>query len=151
MSRPFEDAPMTGKPRFQPPALLAALLTGFLGLLSGCTSLGESIPAGIGGLPIDAPVRAADPPAYPAVHDMPPTRAMPVLDEYSKKKLEDDLVSARDRQEGRKQEGRKQEGRKQEGRKQEGRKQASRKPTAKNPLAPPAPPALPDTGAARNP
>ena len=127
---------MTGKWRFQPPALLAALLTGFLGLLSGCTSLGESIPASIGGLPADAPVRAVDPPAYPAVHDMPPTRGTPVLDEYSKKKLEDDLVSARDRQEGRK---------------QEGRKQASRKPAAKKPLTPPAPPAPPDAGAARNP
>ncbi|MDQ2955031.1 MAG: hypothetical protein M3R18_08885 [Pseudomonadota bacterium] len=127
---------MTGKRRSRPRPLPAALIVAVLGLLPACSSLGESIPASIGGLPIDAPARAADPPVYPAVHDMPPTRPTPVLDEYSKKKLEDDLVSARDRQEGRK---------------QEGGKQAGRKPAAKKPLTPPAPPAPPDAGAARNP
>ena len=62
---------------------------------------------------------------------MPPTRPTPVLDEYSKKKLEDDLVSARDRQAG--------------------RNPAAKKPAAKKPLTPPAPPAPPDAGAARKP
>jgi hypothetical protein len=72
---------------------------------------------------------------------MPPTRPTPVLDEYSKKKLEDDLVSARDRQEGLKQEGRK----------TAAKKPAAKKPSAKKPLTPPAPPAPPDAGATRNP
>ena len=132
---------MTGKRRSRARPLPAALLVGVLGLLSACSSLGESIPANIGGLPVDAPTRAASPPVYPAVHDMPPTRPTPVLDEYSKKKLEDDLVSARDRQEGRKQEGRK----------TAAKKPAAKKPSAKKPLTPPAPPAPPDAGAARNP
>jgi len=107
------------------------LLAGVLGLLPACSNLGEVIPASIGGLPADAPARAAAPPAYPAVHDMPPTRPAPVLDEYSKKKLEDDLVSARDRQAG--------------------RNPAAKKAAAKKPLTPPAPLAPPDTGATRNP
>jgi hypothetical protein len=124
---------MTEKRRFQARTLRAGLLAGFLGLLSGCSSLGESIPASIGGLPADAPARPANPPDYPAVHDMPPTRAAPVLDEYSKKKLEDDLVSARDRQAGRK---------------PEGSKPVAKKPAAKKPAARPA---KQDAGAARNP
>ena len=118
---------MTGKRRFQ--ALPAALLVGFLGLLPACSSLGESIPASIGGLPADVPARAANPPDYPAIHDMPRARAAPVLDEYSKKKLEDDLVSARDSQAG--------------------RKPAAKKPAAKKPAA--KKPAPQDTGAVRNP
>ena len=114
---------MTEKRRSRARALGAALLLGLLGLLPGCSSLGESFPVSIGGLPADAPPRPANPPDYPAVHDMPPTRATPVLDEYSKKKLEDDLVSARDRQNG-------------------------RKPAAKKPVARPA---KQDAGATRNP
>ena len=132
---------MTGKRRPRARPLPAALLVGVLGLLPACSSLGESIPASIGGLPVDAPTRAADPPVYPAVHHMPPTRPTPVLDEYSKKKLEDDLVSARDRQEGRKQEGRK----------TAAKKPAAKKPSAKKPPTPPAPPVPPDAGATRNP
>ena len=68
------------------------------------------------------------PPAYPDVHDMPPAREAPVLDDYAKQKLEDDLVSARDRQAG--------------------RKPAAKKPAAKKPGPRPAPQ---DTGAVRNP
>jgi len=127
---------MTGKRRFRNWPLTPALLAGVLGLLPACSNLGEVIPASIGGLPVDAPARAASPPIYPAVHDMPPTRPAPVLDEYSKKKLEDDLVSARDRQAGRN---------------PAAKKAAAKKPAAKKPLTPPAPLAPPDTGATRNP
>jgi hypothetical protein len=143
MSRLFEHAPMTGKRRFRARLLPAALLVGVLGLLPACSSLGESIPASIGGLPADAPARAANPPLYPAVHDMPPTRPTPVLDDYSKKKLEDDLVSARDRQAGRNPAAKKPATKK-----PATKKPAAKKPAAKKPLTPPAPP---DTGATRNP
>ena len=122
---------MTGRRRFR--ALPAALLVGFLGLLPACSSLGESIPASIGGLPADAPARAANAPAYPDVHDMPPAREAPVLDDYAKQKLEDDLVSARDRQAGRN---------------PAAKKPAAKKPAAKKPAPRPAPQ---DTGAVRNP
>jgi hypothetical protein len=127
---------MTGKRPSRAWPLLGALLVGAFGLLPACSNLGEVIPAGIGGLPADAPTRGATLPVYPAVHDMPPTRPAPVLDEYSKKKLEDDLVSARDRQAGRN---------------PGAKKAATKKPAAKKPLTPPAPLAPPDTGATRNP
>lgn len=122
---------MTGRRRFR--ALPAALLVGFLGLLPACSSLGESIPASIGGLPADAPARPANAAAYPDVHDMPPAREAPVLDDYAKQKLEDDLVSARDRQAGRN---------------PAAKKPAAKKPAAKKPAPRPAPQ---DTGAVRNP
>jgi hypothetical protein len=134
MSRLFEHAPMTWKRRLQARAMPAALLFGLLGPLPACSSLGESIPASIGGLPADAPARPADPPAYPDVHDMPPARAAPVLDAYSKKKLEDELVSARERQPGRN---------------PAAKKPAAKKPAAKKPAA--KKPAPQDTGAVRNP
>ncbi len=59
------------------------------------------MPAGIGGLPVTAPERPADPPPYPAVHDMPPPRPVRMLDDDQQQKLERDLTAARDRQEGR--------------------------------------------------
>ncbi len=66
--------------------------------LSGCsTAQIDSIPQEIGGLPANTPSRSAQPPSYPAVHDMPPPRA-PVLDAEQQKKLEADLVALRNRQ-----------------------------------------------------
>jgi hypothetical protein len=68
-------------------------------LLSGCSTTDiDKIPQELGGLPAGAPVRPADPPAYPAVHDMPPQRAATVLDEEQQKRLEADLIALRNRQ-----------------------------------------------------
>lgn len=73
-----------------------------LGLSACSTNIGEMIPASVGGLPANAPERPAAAPIYPAVHDMPPPRPIPVLDDDTLQKLEKDLVTARKRQEGRK-------------------------------------------------
>jgi hypothetical protein len=68
-------------------------------LMSGCsTSDIDRIPQEIGGLPAGAPARLAEPPAYPAVHDMPPSRTAGVLDAEQQKKLEADLIATRNRQ-----------------------------------------------------
>jgi len=76
------------------PAVLAGL--------QGCaTPLGDTIPASLGGLPAGTPERPANPPPYPAVHDMPPARPLPILDAEQQTKLEKELTSVRDRQEGR--------------------------------------------------
>ncbi len=98
MARPEPDA-------LWRPALTAALLAGLLGFLVACSTkienLGENIPADWGGLPANTPNRPADPILYPAVHDMPPPRPLPPLDETAQKQMELDLMAARDRQEGR--------------------------------------------------
>jgi hypothetical protein len=54
----------------------------------------------LGGLPANAPERPADAYLYPAIHDMPPTRATPTLNEAQQKRVEDELAAARDRQRG---------------------------------------------------
>ncbi|HVY00631.1 MAG TPA: hypothetical protein VHA55_12670 [Pseudorhodoplanes sp.] len=75
-------------------ALLGAVLVG------GCAgTVGDSIPADLGGLPADAPARPTTPLAYPAVHDMPPPRPVRMLDEEQQEKLQKDLIRARERQE----------------------------------------------------
>ncbi len=67
-------------------------------LLQACsTAQIDSIPTAAGGLPEGAPKRSAEPPAYPAVNDMPPTRAG-LLDTDEQKRLHDDLIAARNRQ-----------------------------------------------------
>jgi hypothetical protein len=82
--------------------LLFCLLLAGAGGLGGCASnIGDTIPAGIGGLPAEAPSRPAEQPAYPAVHDIPPPRPVRVLDDDQQEKLEKDLSVARDRQEQR--------------------------------------------------
>ena len=52
------------------------------------------------GLPSTAPERPANPPAYPAVHDIPPPRNSVTLTNFEQQKLEEDLVAARDQQQG---------------------------------------------------
>ena len=69
--------------------------------VAGCSSnlntLGD--PASTGGASRVSQARGeapgTPPPAYPAVHDMPPPRGNPVLTDYEQKKLENDLVAAR--------------------------------------------------------
>lgn len=73
-------------------ALLAALS-------GGCsTAQIDQIPHNVGGLPEGAPARPATQAAFPAVHDMPPARAQPLLDEEQQKRLESDLTKVRNRQ-----------------------------------------------------
>jgi len=83
-------------------ALAAAVLVGAAVILMGCSTsnMGDNMPAAAGGLPESTPQRPATPAAYPAVHDMPPPRATTVLTDAEQKKLEDDLIAARNRAEG---------------------------------------------------
>jgi hypothetical protein len=69
--------------------------------LAGCSSdlmLGDKLPASAGGLPDDAPARPqAATYQYPAVHDMPPARAVAPLSDVEQARVENDLQAARDR------------------------------------------------------
>jgi hypothetical protein len=78
--------------------LAAALCVCAAAILAGCSTgtMGDSMPTAVGGLPENTPQRPATPAAYPAVHDMPPPRSHMLTDE-EQKKLEDDLVAARNR------------------------------------------------------
>ena len=78
--------------------LSAALLAAGL---AGCGSIGDTMPEAVGGLPAGAPARPAAPYGFPAVHDMPPDRALKPLTEEDQVKLEKDLQGTRDRQEAR--------------------------------------------------
>jgi hypothetical protein len=73
----------------------AALLVVLAGGLAGCSSAIDQVPTWAGGLPNGVPERPAMPPAYPAVHDMPPPRNDTVLTEAERKKLKDDLNAMR--------------------------------------------------------
>jgi hypothetical protein len=58
----------------------------------------SEMPASIGGLPAGTPERQSTPPPYPAVHDMPPPREDTVLTDAEQRKVQADLMAARDRQ-----------------------------------------------------
>src|SRR5262249_23244694 len=66
--------------------------------LGACASTVADLPPQLGGLPAGTPERPAQPPAYPAVHDMPPPRPNTVMTEEERKKAEADLVATRERQ-----------------------------------------------------
>lgn len=86
------------QPTFVCSLMLAALLTAAAVALGGCAStIADHTPAAIGGLPNAAPPRPDTPAAYPAVHEMPPPRGSNVLTSAEQKKLEDELVDARNR------------------------------------------------------
>lgn len=83
---------------------LAVALAAAAGL-SGCAAMSERIAGSASempviGLPASAPERSAAPPAFPAVHDVPPPREAAVLNEVEQRKLENELVAARDAQRG---------------------------------------------------
>jgi len=80
-------------------ALTLALLLGGAAALSGCSSytLIDALPQSVGGLPEGTPERSAAQRQYPAVHDLPPSRADTPLNEAEKKRLKDDLTAVRDR------------------------------------------------------
>ena len=74
----------------------AALVVGLAGCSAG-SMMADHTPSALGGLPEGAPQRSGKPSAYPAVHDMPPPRGSTVLTDAEQKKLEDDLIAARNR------------------------------------------------------
>ena len=71
-------------------------------IVAGCSAstIGDHLPTAAGGLPEGAPPRSAAPATYPAVHDGPPPRTQSVLTDEEQKKLEADLVAARERAAG---------------------------------------------------
>jgi hypothetical protein len=79
-------------------ALVAAGLIAATMALAGCGStIADRLPIAAGGLPEGSPQRPAAPSSYPAVHDMPPARATPMLSDADAQKLENDLKASRDR------------------------------------------------------
>ena len=79
--------------------ILAAF--GVIAMLGGCgAQLGQTMPTALGGLPTGAPPAPSTDYQYPAVHDMPPPRADPLMSESQEDKVEKELQAARDRQEG---------------------------------------------------
>lgn len=102
MPRPAPPLPMLKPgPALRRLWLCVSLLSGAAGLGACATNIGDAIPAGIGGLPAEAPARPAEQAAYPAVHDIPPPRPVSILNDDQQEKLEKDLTTARDRQEAR--------------------------------------------------
>jgi hypothetical protein len=62
--------------------------------------IGDTLPAAAGGLPSGVPARPETAPDFVPVGDTPPPRDLKTLTEAERKKLEADLVTLRDRQEG---------------------------------------------------
>jgi hypothetical protein len=65
--------------------------------LAGCSSVIDTMPSSVGGLPEGVPARPAVPAAYPAVHDLPPSRQDGALNEAESKRLRDELKNTRAR------------------------------------------------------
>jgi hypothetical protein len=63
--------------------------------LGGCSTSIADLPFGT---PSDAPERAADVSAYPAVHDLPAPRDQATMNPAEQAKVEKELMAARDRQ-----------------------------------------------------
>jgi hypothetical protein len=63
--------------------------------LGGCSTSIADLPFGT---PPDAPERAADVSAYPAVHDLPAPRDQAAMNPAEQAKVEKELMAARDRQ-----------------------------------------------------
>jgi hypothetical protein len=81
-------------PRVVAVVLLAALLP-------ACSaSQFSGMPSLLGGETANTPRESPTPPAFPAVHDMPAARPVPVLTDAQQKQAEAELVAARDKQIG---------------------------------------------------
>ena len=78
------------------------LALGVVAGLGGCATgtMLEQLPASIGGEPTNLPAKPAVAYQYPAVHDMPPARADTPMSDTEQVRMEKELQSARDRQEG---------------------------------------------------
>jgi len=94
-------------------AAVAVLAIG-LAACSSVTSLGnkieDTLPASVGGLPSDVPARSPTQGDFVPVGDTPPQRDLKTLTEEERKKLEADLKTLRDRQEGKTSQAKEQEG-----------------------------------------
>jgi hypothetical protein len=78
------------------------LLLALAGLgLSACSTVGDTLPEKVGGLPANAPVRPGDPLPTANVYEVRPTREARPLDATEQKKLESDLTSLRESQRAR--------------------------------------------------
>lgn len=71
-------------------------------VVAGCSSgpngsTLSNLPVSMGGLPGDTPARPVSEGVYPAVHDMPPPRATPVMTAEQVKAAEAEISFARDR------------------------------------------------------
>jgi hypothetical protein len=83
-------------------ATAAALVAAGAAMLAACSAgstIADHLPNALGGLPEGTPQRPATPAAYPAVHDVPPPRTDTMLSAEEQKRLEDELVAARNRAE----------------------------------------------------
>ncbi|MBI3435586.1 MAG: hypothetical protein HY056_10990 [Proteobacteria bacterium] len=77
----------------------ALLILPALAALGGCgATIGEALPTRMGGLSAGAPARSSAPEIFPAVHDMPPEREIPVLSTGDIKKTTAELATQRDQQ-----------------------------------------------------
>lgn len=97
---PKQQIRMALKRHFRSGVLLACKLL----LLCGCAgpasnNLIDSVPSAIGGLAADTPERPVTPPAYPAVHDMPPPRPNTTLSAEEQIQLENEMTAVKTRQE----------------------------------------------------
>ena len=83
------------------PAVFGLTLLLSLGV-GGCASGGmlDQLPASLGGEPASLPPKPKTGYQYPAVHDMPPARATAPMSDTEQERLEKELQTARDRQEG---------------------------------------------------
>jgi hypothetical protein len=66
-------------------------------MLAGCSSVVDTIPTTLGGLPDGTPARPTTETAYPSVHDMPPPRQERALNEADTKRLREELKQTRAR------------------------------------------------------
>lgn len=66
--------------------------------LAACSSTFDALPEKMGGLPANAPARAAEPMAFPNVYEVRPTREAKPLTDDEQKKLESELATLREQQ-----------------------------------------------------
>src|SRR5262245_38443051 len=79
-------------------ALVTAGLVAAAAALAGCgRTIAARMPTAADVPPEGRPQRPITPASYPAVHDMPPARATPMLSDADAQKLENDLKATRDR------------------------------------------------------
>jgi hypothetical protein len=76
----------------------AAVLVLAAAVLAGCASTVDSLPEKLGGLPATAPPRPAEQPAYPNVYAIDAPREVKPLTAPEQRKLETDLLAARESQ-----------------------------------------------------
>jgi hypothetical protein len=90
---------LRGRSRWFALLIAAALTAG----IAGCSSVSQKFTESMSqlpavGLPADAPERPNDPLAYPAVHDIPPSRNSVTLTSIEQQQMQDQLLDARDQQ-----------------------------------------------------